>query len=124
METVYRKMDLDTVFPIQSVKDGLIVSKRGDVTIGWELELPVAFSLTEGGYDDILTGAESTLKSLAGPIINVVSIIMGLVGVGMLGVNLYKYFKGDPTSNDALTKIGGGLLVAVIILQVINYTML
>jgi hypothetical protein len=42
----------------------------------------------------------------------------------MLGVNLYKYFKGDPTSNDALTKIGGGLLVAVIILQVINYTML
>ena len=46
------------------------------------------------------------------------------VGVGMLGVNLYKYFKGDPTSNDALTKIGGGLLVAVIILQVINYTML
>ena len=27
METVYRKMDLDTVFPIQSVKDGLIVSK-------------------------------------------------------------------------------------------------
>ena len=34
METVYRKMDLDTVFPIQSVKDGLIVSKRGDVTIG------------------------------------------------------------------------------------------
>ena len=37
---------------------------------------------------------------------------------------IYKYFKGDPTSNDALTKIGGGLLVAVIILQVINYTML
>ena len=79
---------------------------------------------THVNAESILTGAERTLKSLAGPIINVVSIIMGLVGVGMLGVNLYKYFKGDPTSNDALTKIGGGLLVAVIILQVINYTML
>ncbi|MBR5054117.1 MAG: DUF3875 domain-containing protein, partial [Bacteroidales bacterium] len=64
METVYRKMDLDTVFPIQSVKDGLIVSKRGDVTIGWELELPVAFSLTEGGYDDILTAFHSATRIL------------------------------------------------------------
>ena len=64
METVYRKMDLDTVFPIQSVKDGLIVSKRGDVTIGWELELPVAFSLTEGGYDDILTAFLSAIRIL------------------------------------------------------------
>ena len=64
METVYRKMDLDTVFPIQSVKDGLIVSKRGDVTIGWELELPVAFSLTEGGYDDILTAFHSAIRIL------------------------------------------------------------
>ena len=49
---------------------------------------------------------------------------MALIGIFMLAVNLYKYFKGDPSSNDALMKVGGGLLVAVIILQVINYTML
>ena len=64
METVYRKMDLDTVFPIQSVTNGLIVSKRGDVTISWELELPVAFSMTEGGYDDILTAFHSAIRIL------------------------------------------------------------
>ena len=25
METAYRKMDLDTVFPVQSIKDGFII---------------------------------------------------------------------------------------------------
>ena len=79
---------------------------------------------THVSAEGILTGAESTLKGLSGLVINVVSVIMALIGVFMLAVNLYKYFKGDPTSNDALMKVGGGLLVAVIILQVINYTML
>ncbi len=79
---------------------------------------------THVSAEGILQGAEDTLQSLSGLVINVVSVIMALVGVFMLAVNLYKYFKGDPTSNDALMKVGGGLLVAVIILQVINYTML
>ncbi|MBR4133723.1 MAG: DUF3875 domain-containing protein [Bacteroidales bacterium] len=64
METVYRKMDLDTVFPVQSIKDGFIISKRGDITIGWELELPVAYSLTESGYDDILVAFHSAIRIL------------------------------------------------------------
>lgn len=79
---------------------------------------------TRVSAEGILQGAEDTLQSLAGLVINVVSVIMALIGVFMLAVNLYKYFKGDPSSNDALMKVGGGLLVAVIILQVINYTML
>ena len=64
MDTVFRKMDLDSVFPVQCVKDGFLVSKRGDVTLGWELELPVAFSLTEGGYDDILLAFHSAFRIL------------------------------------------------------------
>ena len=64
METVFTKMDLDSVFPVQGVRDGIIISKRGDVTIGWELELPVAFSLTEGGYDDILLAFHSAVRIL------------------------------------------------------------
>ena len=79
---------------------------------------------TRVSAEGILQGAEDTLQGLAGLVINVVSVIMALIGVFMLAVNLYKYFKGDPSSNDALMKVGGGLLVAVIILQVINYTML
>lgn len=79
---------------------------------------------TRVSAEGILQGAEDTLQGLAGLVINVVSVIMALIGIFMLAVNLYKYFKGDPSSNDALMKVGGGLLVAVIILQVINYTML
>ena len=92
--------------------------------------LPASAASAQGGSgtrvsaEGILQGAESTLQGLAGLVINVVSVIMGFIGVFMLAVNLYKYFKGDPSSNDALMKVGGGLLVAVIILQVINYTML
>ncbi len=79
---------------------------------------------TRVSAETILQGADDTLTNISGLVINVVSVIMALIGVGMLAVNLYKYFKGDPSSNDALMKVGGGLLVAVIILQVINYTML
>lgn len=74
--------------------------------------------------DQILRQTHSTLFSLSTLIVNLVSLIMGLVGIFMLAVNLYKYFKGDPSSNDALTKVGAGLLIAVIILQVIRVTLL
>lgn len=72
----------------------------------------------------ILSTTHSTLLSLSTLIVNVVSIVMGIVGVGMLGVNLAKYLKGDPSSNDALTKVGIGLLIAVVILQIIKVTLL
>ena len=36
----------------------------------------------------------------------------------------WKHSKGDPSSQDALTKIAGGLLIAVVILQVIRMTFL
>jgi len=64
METAFRKMDLDSVFPVQAVRDGVIVSKRGDVTIGWEVFLPVAFSLTEEAYDDILQSLHAAVRIL------------------------------------------------------------
>lgn len=64
METAFRKMDLDSVFPVQTVRDGVIVSKRGDVTVGWEIGLPVAFSLTEDAYDDILQSFYSAMRIL------------------------------------------------------------
>ena len=79
------------------------------------------------GADDantILTQTHSTLLQLSSLIVNVVSIVMGLVGIAMLGVNLAKYVKGDPSSNDALMKVGGGLLIAVVILQIIKVTLL
>lgn len=68
----------------------------------------------------MLTSTQTTLKTLSTTLLNIVSIVMGLVGAVMLAVNLSKYAKGDPSSSDSLMKIGGGLLIAVIILQVIR----
>lgn len=67
-----------------------------------------------------LSTTHSTLKGLASTFLNIVSVIMGFVGAAMLAINLSKYAKGDPSSSDSLMKVGGGLLIAVIILQVIR----
>ncbi len=72
----------------------------------------------------ILTGAQTQLTSIATNIINLISIIGAIVGVVMLAPNLLKYLKGDPSSNDALIKVGAGLLIFVVILQIIRVTML
>lgn len=72
----------------------------------------------------ILQNTQSQLTQSAAPIVNIVSIAMGLVGAVMLGINLVKYAKGDPSTNDTLMKVGIGLLIAVIILQVIRVSFL
>ena len=50
--------------PVMDVKDNVVISKRGDITFGWELTLPVMYSLTEEGYDDVVNGFASAAKIL------------------------------------------------------------
>ena len=45
--------DFEKIFPILTIKDGIVVSKRGDITIGWRLSLPHQYSLDASGYKDI-----------------------------------------------------------------------
>ena len=46
MEMKIRSKDFREIFPIMTIQDGVVVSKRGDVTIGWRLTLPsMVFSL-------------------------------------------------------------------------------
>ena len=68
----------------------------------------------------ILSTTESQLRDMASLIVNVVSVLMGIIGAVMLAVNLAKYAKGDPSSNDSLMKVGGGLLIATVLLQIIR----
>lgn len=96
---------------------------RGAV-MGVCLLVPAVVFAQASTADQILQTTHDTLFTMSGLIVNLVSLVMGLVGIFMLAVNLYKYFKGDPTSNDALTKVGAGLLIAVIILQIIRVTLL
>lgn len=95
---------------------------RGAV-MGFLMMVPMV-AVAADDASTILSTTHTTLLGLATQIVNVVSIVMGLVGVVMLGINLAKYLKGDPSSNDALMKVGGGLLIAVVILQIIKVTLL
>ena len=88
------------------------------------IAVPVLASAQAKDAKTILDGAATQLNQLAGTIINLVSIIGALAGVAMLAPNLLKYLKGDPSSNDALIKVGAGIIIFVIILQVIRMTML
>jgi conjugation system TraG family ATPase len=39
--------------PVMGVKDGCIISRRGEVTLAWEISGPVLTSVDEPGYDDM-----------------------------------------------------------------------
>ena len=44
MEMRIKAMDFWKSVPIQHISDGVIVSKTGDITIGWEITLPGIFT--------------------------------------------------------------------------------
>lgn len=47
--------ELRDYLPFMAIKDGAVLSKRGDVTFGWELMLPTSFTVNEAGYDSIIS---------------------------------------------------------------------
>lgn len=51
-------------FPVMNGGDGVILSKRGDVCVGWELQLPPAFRCNEEKYDSILASLGSAIALL------------------------------------------------------------
>lgn len=52
------------IFPLMGVFDGVAVSVRGAFTVGWELELPVAYTVDEDGYDEMEEAFISALRVL------------------------------------------------------------
>lgn len=67
-----------------------------------------------------LEATERVLSQNATSIINVISLIIGIVGVAMLAWQGAKYLKGDGNSNDALMKVGSGLLIIAVLLEIIK----
>ena len=64
MEMTIKATPLDRVFPILCIQDGVTVSKRGEMTIGWEVTLPTLWSVTEDGHDDMLEALSSAVRML------------------------------------------------------------
>lgn len=46
--------DMRQYLPFSAIADGCVLSKRGDITFGWRVWLPTAFSVSEAGYDSII----------------------------------------------------------------------
>lgn len=50
--------------PYLAIKDGCMLSRRGDITFGYRLWLPTAFTVNEPGYDSIITSFQQAYKLL------------------------------------------------------------
>ena len=64
MEMNISSRDFWETFPILTVKDGIVVSKRGDITVGWKLTLPAAYSIGEDTYGDLNQRMHGAIRSL------------------------------------------------------------
>ena len=64
MQMSQQSLRFDSVFPLMGMKDDMIISKRGDLTLGWELTLPEIFSQTEADYDEMLSSLASAVRIL------------------------------------------------------------
>ena len=83
-----------------------------------------AMAFAQANATTFLNTTKSQLTSISTVLINVVSVGIGIGGVIMLVPNVIKYSKGDPSSSDAMMKLGAGLVIAAILLQVIKVTFL
>lgn len=64
MELGYTVRDFNEVCPIDMVDDGYILSRGGEVTVGWELDLPPMGSVGREAYDAMLRSAASAIRGL------------------------------------------------------------
>ena len=58
------KIDIRANFPVINGGDGIILSKRGDICVGWELTLPPAFRCNEEKYDSLLAAFRGAITLL------------------------------------------------------------
>lgn len=56
--------DYIPLLPINDLQDDCIASKRGDITFGWRITLPVAHTVNELGYDSIIADFMKAYKLL------------------------------------------------------------
>lgn len=65
-----------------------------------------------------ITSIESTIKGLSDNLVDIALMLVGLVGAVMVIPNLIKHAKHDPNASDAFIKLGTGLIIAFVIIQV------
>ena len=57
-------VDIRQCFPVMNGGEGVILSKRGDICVGWELTLPPAFRCNEEKYDSLVQSMAAAIALL------------------------------------------------------------
>ena len=81
---------------------------------------PCSASAQVKDVSTMLSSWWSTLKTIVDPVVNIVSIVLGLIGFVKLLPIFAKFLKGEPTSADAFLNHGGGFVIAFVIMQLIR----
>ena len=58
------QIDIRDNFPVMNGGDGIILSKRGDICMGWEVLLPPAFRCNEEKYDSLIASLGGAIALL------------------------------------------------------------
>lgn len=64
MKMLSSSVPAEKIFPVAGVFDDVVVSRRGALTLGWELTLPVMYSCNEDDYDAVVEAMASAIKVL------------------------------------------------------------
>ena len=89
------------------------------VIVLWVIDSVIAYAKVKD-VSTMLSSWWSTLKTIVDPVVNIVSIILGLIGFVKLLPIFAKFLKGEPTSADAFLNHGGGFVIAFVIMQLIR----
>ena len=89
------------------------------IILAWVL-FPCSASAQVKDVSTMLSSWWSTLKTIVDPVVNIVSIVLGLIGFVKLLPIFAKVLKGEPTSADAFLNHGGGFVIAFVIMQLIR----
>ena len=64
MKMLSSTVNAEKIFPLAGVFNDVVVSRRGALTLGWELTMPVMYSSDEDDYDEIVESLSSAIKVL------------------------------------------------------------
>lgn len=60
-----KKVDFEKIFPFLGIsEEGVAVSKKGALTLGWEIRLPVMYTKSEEEYDGMIHAMDSAIRVL------------------------------------------------------------
>lgn len=83
-----------------------------------QLFLAVSARAQARDLNSFTTMIKSLLKGVSEHIVDIALILIGLVGAVMCVPNLIKHSRTDPNASDAFVKLGVGIVIAVVIVQI------